>query len=308
MNSFNYDINNIFKNVITEYIRKISENYPDTDIDELTEIWNSNCDLQLLIEAQETKKPATKSKPVKQSAAKPSSRTISRPEEKVSDTTTCAYIFSKGKKIGERCSSKPKAGSEFCSRSGHGDKETKPAKKVKQDKSETSSTTSSTDMKIKNRVLKMNKSIDKLWHEETGFVFESKDNKIVIGRCVNGVLNIVLSEEDRDLCKRFGFKLPVVEETDEDSEEFKDAEQEIEDSHPHKPHPTTSRKNHPEEEKVHPAKSVLTTRRLLDVKDAKKAKTLLGLRDKEIHQIVEEITGAEEEKSDEQLSEEEDDE
>jgi hypothetical protein len=68
--------------------------------------------------------------------------------------------------------------------------------------------------KNKSKVLRRNKIIDKLWHEETGMVFESIEDRRVISKLVDGELED-LTESDVEICKGMGFVIkekPVVQE------------------------------------------------------------------------------------------------
>jgi len=60
------------------------------------------------------------------------------------------------------------------------------------------------NIKNKSKILRRNKTIDKLWHEETGMVFESIEDRRVVSRLVNGEL-IDLTEDDVCTCKSLGF-------------------------------------------------------------------------------------------------------
>ena len=52
--------------------------------------------------------------------------------------------------------------------------------------------------------LKTNKTLQKLWHPESGLVFHSKDNKVVIGQCIDDKL-VPLTEETIEVCKKWKF-------------------------------------------------------------------------------------------------------
>jgi hypothetical protein len=72
--------------------------------------------------------------------------------------------------------------------------------------------------KNKSKVLRRNKSIDKLWHEETGMIFESVDDRRVTSRLVDGDIKD-LTESDIETCKSMGFAIKqdvVQKQTDED--------------------------------------------------------------------------------------------
>ena len=60
------------------------------------------------------------------------------------------------------------------------------------------------NIKNKSKILRRNKTIDKLWHEDTGMVFESIEDRRVVSRLVNGEL-IDLTEDDVCTCKSLGF-------------------------------------------------------------------------------------------------------
>jgi len=54
------------------------------------------------------------------------------------------------------------------------------------------------------RVLRKHKEIDKLWHKESGFVFRSAKERVVIGKCVDNKL-VDLTEQDVEECRIWGF-------------------------------------------------------------------------------------------------------
>ena len=283
-NNINTYVNDRINEAIIEYITKLHESYPNISVEDLTELWNENSDKQISTEKPPAaKKKHTKSETKSEDKPAPKKRTV-KSEEK-SAPTECSYIFTRGKTKGEKCTSKPKSGTDFCSRHTS-DKGTakEEKKKNKSDILETSSTTSSMSENIgAERVLKMNKKINKLCHERTGLVFESKDNKIVIGRLVNDTM-LPLTEEDKDLCRRYNFRLPPEDAKEQSCDELEDEDEE-------------------EEEQEQKPKPVIASR-ILNKKDAKKAKTLLGLKDKSVSEILDEITG--EEGNDSHLSEEDD--
>ena len=82
--------------------------------------------------------------------------------------------------------------------------------------------------------LKTNKVLQKLWHPDSGFVFRSKDDKTVIGQCVDDKL-VPLSEEMVDACKKLKFSFDksllkkeeekLEKEDDEDEEEENEEEE-----------------------------------------------------------------------------------
>jgi hypothetical protein len=60
------------------------------------------------------------------------------------------------------------------------------------------------NIKNKSKLLRRNKTIDKLWHEDTGMVFESIEDRRVVNRLVDGELT-ELTDIDIDTCKGMGF-------------------------------------------------------------------------------------------------------
>jgi len=129
----------------------------------------------------------------------------------------CPYLFVKGDKEGETCGAKPKEGGEYCSRhnkfEGVGQKE-----KKKIPVPEKQSVTSKSSPKAKPAavekpkvVIRLNKSIDKYWNPETSLVFKSKDDRVVIGKCVDDSIQ-ALTDEDTKTCEKFGFKYEKPEE------------------------------------------------------------------------------------------------
>jgi hypothetical protein len=59
-------------------------------------------------------------------------------------------------------------------------------------------------------LLRKNKAINKLWHEDTAMVFESIFNRVVIGKCVDDKI-VPLTEDDIEVCKQNGFKFKIAE-------------------------------------------------------------------------------------------------
>ena len=78
--------------------------------------------------------------------------------------------------------------------------------------------------------LKTNKVLQKLWHPDSGFVFRSKDDKTVIGQCVDDKL-VPLSEEMVDACKKlkFSFDKSLLKKEEEklEKEEIEVVKQEV---------------------------------------------------------------------------------
>ena len=213
MNSLISGIESAIKNAIEEYSKNIIEKYPDIDADELETLWNSVCDTTKI------------SVSFKQSSAKKS-------KNESEDSTTengCPYKYIKGKNADTTCNSKPKDGNVYCSRhkkhEGSGQKEKKILPVAKKNTVQPTKKPKSPP-KTTARVLRKHKLLGKLWHQETGFVFKSEMERIVIGKCVdNKIVN--LSEDDYDECKKWGFPFLKPDENDDgENEENDDGENE----------------------------------------------------------------------------------
>lgn len=109
---------------------------------------------------------------------------------------TCGYVYSRGLKKGSVCGSKAKKNCEFCSQHSTNQKKTDAVVVVE---------TPTTIVKKPNPVLRMNKIISKWWHPDSGLVFKSAEEKIVIGIFKNEQLND-LTEEDIATCVSYKFK------------------------------------------------------------------------------------------------------
>jgi hypothetical protein len=70
----------------------------------------------------------------------------------------------------------------------------------------------------KTKVLRRNKTIDRLWHEDSGMVFESIDDRRIIGKYHDGAI-VPLSIQDIDICKELGFIIKPGDAIEEDKKE-----------------------------------------------------------------------------------------
>lgn len=148
------------------------------------------------------------------------------PKALVVDPSCCPYYIKRGPKANTICGSKKRKGNEFCGK--HTKKEDKPAKKVeekeKEEKEDEGKQKETVDVpKKKNLVLRMNKVINKWWHSESGLVFKSSDDKVVIGVFKDDQI-VDLSDTDIEKCIAYKFRYEVTkrkrsEEEEEDDEE-----------------------------------------------------------------------------------------
>ena len=236
MNSLMKQIENNIFSAITEFSQKIADKY-DINKDELIDIWNSIGQTNPSTPISEnnnsnTKIPQTKTKENNNSNTKiPQTKT----KENISDTEStegCPYLFTKGAREGENCGSKPKNGSEYCSRhkkhEGLEPKQKKvlpvPKKSVNTKINDQKSTPPTKSQGI---ILRKNKILDMIWHVETGMVFKSENERVVIGKCIDDKL-LPLNDNDINICMAHSFKYEkskIIEE-DEDDKDDKDDEEE----------------------------------------------------------------------------------
>jgi len=135
----------------------------------------------------------------------------------------CSFIYLRGQKKGTRCTRKRKRDADVCSQHAKKEKtdtpttiEVKPAKEAS---------------KKPSIILRINKIINKYWHPETGMVFKSKDEKVVIGIYKDNALHD-LSEEDIPVCieNRFQYifnNRRLVMKNGDEKEEEEDEEEEV---------------------------------------------------------------------------------
>ena len=125
---------------------------------------------------------------------KPSSSTkeaVVPPNPSPSGQKVCQHVWSKGARKGTICGV-PVNNPTRCYCSKH----------IAQHK-----TPPSTPSPVKSKgsiVLRRHKGLNKLWHQESGMVFKSIEDKQVVGRCINGMMHN-LTDDDRTTCTELGF-------------------------------------------------------------------------------------------------------
>ena len=212
MNNLFEIIENTINQAIKDFTNRIAEKH-NLDSDELLSLWEyknllgSNPSILSSTNNKTEKKYSNKKSEIK-SSKKPSA-TKSDISSK-SDFIGCPYLFTKGNREGECCGSKPKNGAVYCSR--HKKYEGVPPKEKKvlptSKKSIASGVKSKKSPVTKqnnDKILRKNTKIDKLWHQESGMVFKSKTERIVIGKCVDDKI-LPLTEDDIDVCISLSFK------------------------------------------------------------------------------------------------------
>ena len=192
MSTLSQVIENIINAKIMQYIEELSEKY-DLNKQELLDLWN--------VDGSALADPIP----------------IVLPKVVTTPALVCKYKFTKGASSGQICGCKLQNGNAFCSKhkkfEGVEPKEKaclpKPKKSIVEPVVKTSPKKQPIEV-----ILRKNKAIDKLWHIETGMVFQSAIDRLVIGKCVDDTIPD-LTEEDIDICKSMGFT-PKVASPDED--------------------------------------------------------------------------------------------
>lgn len=157
--------------------KKVSERY-NIPVSDIMRLWND-----------EYQSPPT-STPTPTPKSMPMPTPKSTPTPTPSTTRVCQHIWSKGDRKGTICGVQVNNPVRcYCS------------KHIAQNSKTKKEASSPVKKAI---VLRRNKSLDKLWHQESGMVFESIADKRVIGKYVNGVMNRI-GDEDRGVCVDLGF-------------------------------------------------------------------------------------------------------
>lgn len=214
MNSLTKVIESAIKNAIKEYVQRISSKYNEIDVDDLEELWN---------EVSKSMKISDKPSNV---ITKSTNRKTSN--GKSTDSSGCPYVFIKGTRQDQTCGAQAKEGDTYCSRhkkyEGTVQKERKSTPDTTRSTVKPKKSKSRSPEKDVKRVLRKNKTIDRLWHPETGLVFRSFKERVVVGKCVDDKIN-PLTEDDIDECRKWGFSF---EEDQEDVESSDDENNEKE--------------------------------------------------------------------------------
>jgi hypothetical protein len=175
---------------INEYISVISNKY-DIDIDELKQLWNSPSML-----------PSISASPVSSSPKSVKSLPKTKIPKKEKNENKCSYKFTKGKQQGEICTSGVKGDSQYCSKhmkfEDIGQKDKKTLLPV------------TTEKKSVDRLVRLNKEINKWWHVESKLVFKSNKEKIVVGTYRDDIYND-LCDDDIEDCNKYGFRYEIPE-------------------------------------------------------------------------------------------------
>jgi hypothetical protein len=237
-NILSKQIENSIREAIKEFANRISEKYK-LNSTEIIELWE--CSKTDIVENETSKKSNIVTKPTsipkKEIITKPTSIPKKEIVEKVpekkpsvakSDTSSscngegCPYLFTKGAKEGEYCGSSPKNGAVYCSRhkkyEGIEPKQKKVLPTSKKSIAEAIKNKKLSPKKEINIILRKHKILNQLWHQDTGMVFLSAKERVVIGKSVSDVLK-PLDNDDIEVCKAHGFKYEI--ETNNEEQEKK---------------------------------------------------------------------------------------
>ena len=177
MNKLLSSIESSINNTVNEYNKLLSDKF-DIDIEELKNIWTTTFNGVV----KQSKKSSSKNVSEKSS--------INGDEE-----IKCVYKFIKGKQQGESCNKLTKNGTQFCGKhskfEAEGQKEKHKLPTV--------------ESKSPDRIIKLNKELNKWWHKESKLVFKSSKDKLVIGTYRNNEYK-PLTTDDISECEKYGFK------------------------------------------------------------------------------------------------------
>lgn len=208
------------------YTENISNKY-NINKQDLVDIWN-----QLEPKKPPSATPTSLIKPIPTSSPPVKDTNIEKP-------SGCPYLFTKGAREGEACNSKPVKGEVYCSRhKKYQDVEPKVKKVIPTAKKTMAETVKPSSKQLigkkpVNIILKKHKILDKYMDTETGFLFRSKDDRVVIGRAVDDKC-IPLNENDIEEIKSRGFKFEMTTDKCLNIEDEEIEDEEIEDEDPKK--------------------------------------------------------------------------
>jgi hypothetical protein len=142
--------------------------------------------------------------------------------KEVKDKKLCPFVYSRGDKKGQTCGCSIRNPENALCAKHILAADVKP----KKPKEPLEGGGAATEKPAGSTLLRKNKAINKLWHEDTAMVFESIFNRVVIGKCVNDQI-VPLTEEDIEVCKQNGFKFKIGEPKTEKKSEKKTDEKPV---------------------------------------------------------------------------------
>lgn len=188
MNYLTEKIENLVNTTFGVFSQAIVEKYDNIEINDLCELWEELVSSKLIVP-----------------------KTSGKTSNFEGETKTCNYLYQKGKRKGEICGEKPRRDGNYCSRHKKYEGENQKIKKVPLPKTLPRNKLSSTKKKSPRRspqeklILRNNKKLGVLWHPSTSLVFKSKNERIVVGKVESDTV-VDLSEDDIDVCKKYGFR------------------------------------------------------------------------------------------------------
>ena len=202
-------INIIEENIqktVHNYILLISSNY-NIDINELENLWNTPTHTPkqkpLPSSSTPTDSPKASPKASPKDSPKASPKDSSKASPKDSSKNKCVYKFTKGKQQGDICNGGIKGDSQYCSKHLKFEETGQKDKKV-------TLPVSVSEKKSVDRLVRLNKEINKWWHLESKLVFKSDKEKIVVGVYKDDTYR-ELCNDDIEECNKYGFRYELPE-------------------------------------------------------------------------------------------------
>ncbi len=210
------DIEYVINNAVNSFVKAVSDKY-DIDENDLMSLWNNKQEAKTSITKSNTKTKTntkTDTKTDSDSDTETNTKPNTKPITETKSGGTCQYIIKKGANEGKECGCKVKDGSTLCYKHKKYEGVEPKQKKVIPTTKKTVLTDSQknkdikdktpSENKIVNNILRKHKTLDKLWHSETGMVFKSAKERVVIGKCVGDKL-VSLSADDIKICMDHSF-------------------------------------------------------------------------------------------------------
>lgn len=220
MNTLIKGIEMVMKNAIEEYSNIISNKF-NINPEDLEKIWNDVSE-EIQISVSKTK---TNSKKIAKVPSLSSQENEENEEKNNNIINGCPYVFTKGAREKETCGAPSKNGNSYCGRHKKYEGTTPKTKKiipkagpVKSINTVSSSKKVTSPSDSVRKIFKMNNTINKLVHEETGLILKSSSNRVVVG-CFKDGKECPLNSSDIDNCKKYGLNYEIEEEEKEEEEE-----------------------------------------------------------------------------------------
>ena len=194
LDSFSNNITSFIDVQMGDFISRVSTKY-NIDADELTSMWNGGGTVETLkVEVPKVETPKVETPKVEVPKVETSKVETSKVNVKT-PVNTCQHMWSKGARKGTLCGCQVKNPAKtYC------------VKHINQYKPTPTPTPSSSESNASStaKVIRRNKTIDRLWHEESRMVFDSIDDRRIIGKYSDGVVS-ELTDADIQTCKQLGF-------------------------------------------------------------------------------------------------------